>query len=110
MFNSKKLSSDEINRLLNCVRLPGRVTSAESAALLGFHDDDIPILLKGKLLKPLGEPARNAPKYFAATYIETRRNDEAWLNRATKAVTLHWFQKNERISKRNQSARNKSSI
>jgi hypothetical protein len=55
--------------LLNSRRLPARLNSTEAALLLGFQEHDIPALLAAGLLRPLGKPAQNAPKYFAAVEI-----------------------------------------
>ena len=52
--------------LLNSRRLPGRLNTSEVAIVLGFHEHDIAPLVAAKLLLPLGKPAPNAPKYFAA--------------------------------------------
>jgi hypothetical protein len=53
-------------------------------------------LTAAKLLTPLGKPALNAPKYFAALEIVERANDLEWLAKATKALTKHWQLKNHR--------------
>ena len=45
-------------------------TGEEIAVLLGFQEHDIPALIKSKLLKSIGNPIRNAVKYFAAVEIE----------------------------------------
>jgi hypothetical protein len=39
---------------------------AATARLLGLAEHDIPILMAGGKLTPLGDPAPNAPKWFAA--------------------------------------------
>jgi hypothetical protein len=80
--------------LLNCRRLPGRLNTAETALLLGFQEHDIAPLIAGKILKPLGQPAPNAPKYFAATEIIARAEDRRWLSEATKLLSKHWLRKN----------------
>ena len=97
MFPAKQIKNPtEITALLNCVRLPGRLTTGESAVVLGVQEHDIPQLVAAKLLKPLGEPAPNAPKYFAATEIVNAAGDRAWLSRATRALAIHWKTKNAR--------------
>jgi uracil-DNA glycosylase len=73
--------------LLNCRRLPGRVNTSEAALLLGFHEHDIALLVAAKLVVPLGKPAANAPKYFAAVEISERASDPEWLSSATKSST-----------------------
>jgi hypothetical protein len=67
MFAARKVGNlQDAMVLLNCRRLPGRLNTTEAAVLLGFQEHDIPVLIAGKLLTPLGRPAPNAPKYFAA--------------------------------------------
>ena len=56
--------------------------------------DDIPVLVRAKLLKSLGNPAPNAPKYFASCEVEKLAADPDWLNKATKAISSHWRKKN----------------
>jgi hypothetical protein len=82
--------------LLNCRRLPGRLNTLEAALLLGFQEHDISLLIAAKLLVPLGKPASNAPKYFAAVEIAERASSSEWLSSATRLLAKHWFQKNQR--------------
>jgi len=82
--------------LLNCRRLPGRLNTSEAAVLLGFQEHDIAPIIAAKLLSPLGKPAPNAPKYFAAVEIVERAADSEWLARATKVLAKHWQRKNQR--------------
>jgi hypothetical protein len=84
--------------LLNCRRLPGRLNTLEAALLLGFQEHDITLLIAAKLLVPLGKPAPNAPKYFAAVEITERASDAEWLSGATKELAKHWLRKNQRKS------------
>ena len=81
--------------ILNSRRLPGRLTTAQTASILGFPEHDIPVLVSGGLLKPLGSPAPNAPKYFAAVEIVMHAQETLWLSRATKLVSKCWKEKNE---------------
>jgi hypothetical protein len=82
--------------LLNCRRLPGRLNTSEAALLLGFQEHDIALLIAAKLVVPLGKPAPNAPKYFAAVEILARATDPPWLAKATMALAKHWQLKNQR--------------
>lgn len=84
--------------LLNCRRLPGRLNTSEAALLLGFQEHDIALLIAAKLLVPLGKPAPNAPKYFAAVAVAERASDAEWLSNATKQLTKHWLRKNQQKS------------
>src|SRR5215470_2851645 len=90
------VTAQEKFALLNCRRLPGRLNTSEAALLLGFQEHDIALLIGAKLLVPLGKPAQNAPKYFAAVEIAERASDSEWLSSATKQLARHWLQKNQR--------------
>jgi hypothetical protein len=95
MIASKRFATfQEMIALLNCRRLPGRLNTSETALLLGIHEHDIAPLIAAKLLVPLGKPAQNAPKYFAAVDITARADDRGWLSEATKSVANYWFRKN----------------
>ena len=74
--------------------LPARLNVEQAARLLGFQPHDIPILMGHRILKPLGTPADNAPKYFAAVLVLNLATDIAWLERATRTITHHWKTKN----------------
>src|SRR6266496_4098127 len=80
---------DSLN-LLNCRRLPARLNSTEVAVLLGVQDHDVSVLIGAKLLVPLGKPAANAPKYFAAVEVAERAANPEWLSNATKILAKHW--------------------
>src|SRR2546425_11377065 len=82
--------------LLNLSRWPARLDAHDTAVALGFTDHDIPVLVKAKLLKPLGNPAPNSPKWFSTIEIVALAQDRSWLDKATKAVANHWKGKNER--------------
>jgi hypothetical protein len=69
MFSAKQISGQEILSLLNCRRLPARLSTGEAAVLLGFQEHDIAPLIAAKLLAPLGRPVPNAPKYFATVDV-----------------------------------------
>ena len=86
----------EQSQLLSRLRLPARVNVEQAAGLLGFKPQEIPMLVAGRLLKPLGNPAPNAPKFFSAWLLEELYKDIKWLDRATVAVSRHWDKKNSR--------------
>ena len=86
----------ERDKFLNRKSHPARLTMEESAWALGFSAHEIPVLIAGKLLKPLGNPAPNTMKWFAADTVEELRHDLKWLSRATDAVMLYWRGKNAR--------------
>ena len=47
-------------------------------------------------LTPLGDPAPNAPKWFAAVEMIRLAADEDWLHKATKEISKYWRHKRER--------------
>jgi hypothetical protein len=97
MFNTKKpISIDEEALLLDGRRLPARLTSAEVAVVLGFHEHDIAQLVVSKLLNPLGKPAHNSPKHFAAVDIVKAAQDREWLSTATRQISRYWQSRNEK--------------
>lgn len=88
--------NEQTVQFLSLLRLPGRLTSEQAAPVLGFSPRDIPVLVKAKILKPLGNPPPNAVKYFASADIEKYARDQDWLNRATKAIYAFWVGQNKR--------------
>jgi hypothetical protein len=95
MIAGRKINSvQEALALLNCHRLPARLNTSEVAVLLGFQEHDIAPLVAAKLLSPLGKPASNAPKYFAATEIVACAENRDWLSHATRAIARHWAKRN----------------
>jgi hypothetical protein len=89
------LLNNEITNFLRTPRLPARLNTSQTAAVLGFSDHDLPILVLKKLLRPLGKPVLNSTKYYAARKIESLAGDVAWLCKATHAVSEHWQNKNK---------------
>jgi hypothetical protein len=97
MLNTKSITGkQEAMAVLNCHRLPARLNTTETAVLLGFQEHDIAPLTAAHLLVPLGKPAPNAPKYFAAVDVITSAQDREWLSKATKVIARHWLRKNHR--------------
>jgi hypothetical protein len=76
--------------------LPARLDVGATAKLLGFAKHDIQILMALGKLTPLGDPAPNAPKWFAAVEMIQLAADPDWLHKATKEVARHWRNKRER--------------
>jgi hypothetical protein len=76
--------------------LPARLDVAATAKLLGFAVSDIQILMVVGKLMPLGDPAPNAPKWFAAVEMIRLAADQDWLHKATKEISKYWRNKRER--------------
>jgi hypothetical protein len=79
--------------------LPARLDAAATARLLGFAEHDIQVLLRAGKLTPLGDPAPNAPKWFAAIELIQLAADREWLSRASREVSKYWRHKRERCAK-----------
>jgi hypothetical protein len=75
-----------------------RLDAAATARLLGFAEHHIQVLLRAGKLTPLGDPAPNAPKWFAATELIRLAADRDWLSRASREVSKYWRHKRERCS------------
>ena len=80
-------------------QLPARLEVNHIAVLLGLSESDIPILIAGGLLKPLGKPAPNAPKFFARVEIARCAENVDWLHQATRCVAQYWKRKRDRQAK-----------
>ena len=76
--------------------LPARLDVEATAKLLGFALSDIQVLMSTGKLTPLGDPAPNAPKWFAAVEMIRLAVDQDWLHKATKEVAKYWRHKRER--------------
>ncbi len=76
--------------------LPARIDVAATAKLLGFAEHDIQVLMSVGKLTPLGDPAPNAPKWFAAVEIIRLAVDQDWLHKATKELSKYWRHKRGR--------------
>ncbi|MGD0207577.1 MAG: hypothetical protein ABSC89_08235 [Verrucomicrobiota bacterium] len=75
-------------------QLPARLTAEQAAWVINCQPHDIPILIAARLLKPLGNPAANGIKFFAASELLELVQDQAWLVKVTNAVNQHWHKQN----------------
>jgi hypothetical protein len=78
--------------------LPARLDVSATAKLLGFTKSDMQILLAVGKLTPLGDPAPNAPKWFAIVEMIRLAADQDWLHKATKEITKFWKRKRGRCT------------
>jgi hypothetical protein len=76
--------------------LAARLDVGATAKLLGFAEHDIQILMAVSKLTPLGDPAPNAPKWFAAVEMIRLAADQDWLHKSTKEISKYWRNKRER--------------
>jgi hypothetical protein len=86
---------EDQNQFLNLLgQIPARLTAEQTAWVLNYQPHDIPVLVAGRLLKPLGNPQPNSVKYFSSVEVLELTKDRAWLARMTNAVNQHWQRKN----------------
>lgn len=88
--------SEDLISLWAAKSLPARLDVTATAKLLGFAEHDIQILMAAGRLKPLGDPAQNAPKWFAAVEVVRLACDVDWLHKSTKDIFKYWRRKRER--------------
>lgn len=89
--------------ILQTARLPARIDWKDASLMLGLKDHDIHILIRAGMMKPLGNPAPNSPKYFATSEIVALCEDVDWLDKATRTISRHWKRKNANAKERRQS-------
>jgi hypothetical protein len=82
------------HQFLSLGRLPARLTAEQVAWLLNCQTHDLPILVATRLLKPLGNPAPNAIKFFDTAELQELVKDRTWLGKVTNAINLHWRKNN----------------
>ena len=73
-------------KFLNRAHPPARLSASDAAELLGFHEDDMSILVREKLLSPLGNPSHNSVKYFALVDVIALGSSVDRLSIATEAI------------------------
>lgn len=81
-------------------QLPARLTAEQVAWVINCQPHDVPVLVAALLLKPLGNPASNAVKFFATSEVLELNRDKARLVKVTNAINHHWRQQNEAKKRR----------
>jgi hypothetical protein len=76
--------------------LPARLIPEKVGEMLGFSAYEISVPMRTGLLKPLGGPAPNAHKYFCAAKVVELSYNREWLDKATRVISKHWQDKNQR--------------
>lgn len=75
-------------------QLPGRIPSSQAASLICFREEPtVQVLMRAKLLKPLGNPAPNGTKYFSSVEMLQLAANKEWLHKATVRVQRFWKSK-----------------
>ena len=88
--------SPDQREFLNLAKRPARLTIEQAAWLLGFQVHDVAPLVAAGLLRPLGQPGPNAPKFFGTADLDARMQDLRWLTRATDTIQNFWRSQNSR--------------
>ncbi len=86
---------DDQHRFLSLLgQLPARLTAEQAAWALNCQPHDVPALVHARLLKPLGNPAANAVKFFSTADVLENAKDRAWLVKVTATINQHWQRQN----------------
>lgn len=93
-YGKPELISSQAKDLLNLRRLPAMLNVQQTAVLLGLAEHDIPILVSGGLLLPLGDPPPNAVKFFAAIQVLELAGELSRLCKIRNMVYEYWRGKN----------------
>jgi hypothetical protein len=96
-FNNRQKQKSEAFMVVS-LGIKARLDAGETAKVLGFSTNDIPVLITEKMLKPLGKPVPNSTKYFSAYVIAGLADNPEWLNEATQIIYDHWKGRNARKS------------
>jgi hypothetical protein len=89
-----RVKEDQQRFLSLAGRLPARLDADQVAWLLNCQSHDVPVLVRARLLKPLGNPPTNARKLFAADEVLELCRDKAWLGKVSNAIHESWRKKN----------------
>lgn len=82
--------------LVQCQRLPGRLTPAEAGELLGCTEIEIRLLVKYGLVRLLGKPPPNGHKFLCAAEVEELSRNRDWLDKASRCIYRHWAERNHK--------------
>jgi hypothetical protein len=93
-MKEETVKEDQYRFLSLLGRLPARLTVEQAAWVLNCQTHDMPVLIAARLLKPLGNPAPNSIKFFAAADILELAEDRNRLAKVTATVNQHWHKKN----------------
>ena len=80
-------------------RLSARINVETVAEIIGCTHEDVTLLMHADLLKPLGKPGQNAPKWFCSVEIVQLSADRKWLDDVTKTLSQYWRRKRARRTK-----------
>ena len=76
----------ERQEFLNLPRLPAIITDVQTGWILGFTGEAIGILVREKILMPLGGAGREDSKRFSSAYVGQLSRNREWFDQATDTV------------------------
>lgn len=85
-----------VREFLQVRHLPGRYCAWQFAAFAGCETHHVPIIIAARLIKPLGNPPVNAPKFFSREEVLRLTSDERWLAKMSDALVSHWAKRNSK--------------
>jgi len=88
------IMSNEQFQFLNLRHLPVRSNRIQTAWLLNCQEHDIPVLVRQRLITPLGNARRNRKQFFETKAILTAAEDRRWLCKMTDAISEAWKLRN----------------
>src|ERR1700722_16469016 len=86
--------SNEDTQFFNMPHWPARLTAEQAAKVLNCQKHDITVLMREKLLAPLGNPTPNGKKFFETSEILSLADDRKWLQKMTEAIRKAWRRQN----------------
>ena len=95
VFESKTIAAGQTR--------PACIGMEEAVAIFGWPNYYLPFLVRAGHLKPLGKPAQNARKWFAAVEIEHMCSDRDWLDKAIRIVEKQIQEMNRKQRSKEQS-------
>ena len=72
-----------------------RMTIEEGGKVLRLCDYDAKLMIREKVLVPLGKPARNAVKWFSTYTVAELSENTDWLSRMTKVCQQRGINRNK---------------
>lgn len=88
------MNSNDTAFLATLAQPVARFTAEQVALTLNCQVYDVPILVNGGLLSPLGKPRANSTKYFSSVDVLEKGRDPKWLHKMTLTLGRHWQAKN----------------
>ena len=83
---TKPSYNDPADRVLTLRRLPGILRPEEVAVLLNIDSDDLRVLTRKNLLRPLGRCGDHDRPRYSAVVVQSHMQDPAWMERMSREI------------------------